>query len=210
MLRQLTLLSVVAALPAIGISYAFNGQQLLMKATTSLSSLLPPTLRANLDLFASGGPDVEAQMDGRIQSEGLLSSRFGMYGWPGQTFDYVVVGGGTAGLAIARRLSEDGTHSVAVIEAGGFYEIDGGNATEVPMYLFNYFLDNGYTKNPLFDWYQYTEPQPVGRPLVRYAEESQCAKTSVKGLANRSMFYMSGKTLGGSSARGAMLYHRYA
>ncbi len=48
-----------------------------------------------------------------------------------------------------------------MIEAGGFYEIEAGNATEVPMYLFNYFFDNGKVKNPLFDWYQYTVPQPV-------------------------------------------------
>lgn len=103
-------------------------------------------------------------LDGSIVAKDLLSSHFGMYGWPGQSFDYVIVGGGTAGLAMARRLSEDGTNSVAVVEAGGFYEIDGGNATEVPMYLFNYFFDNGKVKNPLFDWYQYTEPQPVRSP----------------------------------------------
>ncbi|KKK22281.1 hypothetical protein AOCH_000141 [Aspergillus ochraceoroseus] len=127
-------------------------------------------------------------MDGRIQARDLLSSHFGMYGWPGQSFDYVIVGGGTAGLALAHRLSEDGSNSVAVVEAGGFHEIEAGNATDVPMYLFNYFFDNGHVKNPLFDWYQYTEAQP--------------------GLANRKMFYMQGKTLGGSTARGAMLYHR--
>lgn len=37
-------------------------------------------------------------------------------------FDYVVVGGGTARLAVAYRLAEDGTNSVAVIEVGGFYD----------------------------------------------------------------------------------------
>ena len=109
-------------------------------------------LRSNRDV---------SQMDGRIQGRDLLSSHFGNYGWPGQSFDYVIVGGGTAGLVMAKRLSEDGFASVAVIEAGGFYEIDSGNATEVPMYLFNYFFDNGHVKNPLFDWYQYTTPQPV-------------------------------------------------
>lgn len=35
-----------------------------------------------------------------------------------QTFDYIILGGGTAGLALAGRLSEDGNVSVLVIEAG--------------------------------------------------------------------------------------------
>jgi hypothetical protein len=37
-------------------------------------------------------------------------------------FDYVIVGTGTASLGIAYRLAEDGTKTVAVLEAGGFYE----------------------------------------------------------------------------------------
>lgn len=37
------------------------------------------------------------------------------------TFDYVVVGGGTAGLTIASRLAEH-QYQVAVVEAGGYYE----------------------------------------------------------------------------------------
>ena len=41
-------------------------------------------------------------------------------GWDidGKSFDYVIVGGGTAGLVLANRLSADGSNSVAVIEAG--------------------------------------------------------------------------------------------
>jgi choline dehydrogenase-like flavoprotein len=36
----------------------------------------------------------------------------------GQTYDYVVVGGGTAGLAVAARLTENPDVKVAVLEAG--------------------------------------------------------------------------------------------
>lgn len=38
-------------------------------------------------------------------------------------FDYVIAGGGTAGLTLAARLSEDPSTSVAVIEAGTYYSI---------------------------------------------------------------------------------------
>lgn len=50
------------------------------------------------------------------------------------TLPDVVVGGGTAGLAVASRLAENGTYTVAVIEAGGFYEVENGNLTEIPAY----------------------------------------------------------------------------
>lgn len=151
MLRGWTLVAAMTGIPVIGIMAALPQSFL----SSTLGAI--PTLGG---LFNSN-TDEAAQLDGRIQAKDLLSSHFGAYGWPGQSFDYVIVGGGTAGLAMARRLSEDGSNSVAVIEAGGFYEIDAGNATEVPMYLFNYFFDNGHMKNPLFDWYQYTTPQPV-------------------------------------------------
>lgn len=39
------------------------------------------------------------------------------------SYDYVVIGGGTGGLAVAARLAESGNNSVAVIEAGGLYEM---------------------------------------------------------------------------------------
>jgi choline dehydrogenase len=55
------------------------------------------------------------------------------FGIPGKnaSYDYVIVGGGTGGLKIAARLAEDKNASVAVIEAGGFYQIDNGNGRSV-------------------------------------------------------------------------------
>lgn len=57
---------------------------------------------------------------------GLYSNSFGVPG-VNATYDYVIIGGGTAGLTIAARLAEDEEVSVAVIEAGGFYQIENGN-----------------------------------------------------------------------------------
>ena len=57
-----------------------------------------------------------------------------LFSVPGnQTFDYVIVGGGTAGLVLASQLLET-PFSVAVIEAGGFYEIDNGNVSQIPLF----------------------------------------------------------------------------
>jgi len=49
------------------------------------------------------------------------------------TYDFIVVGGGSAGLATASRLAES-NYTVAVVEAGGFYEIENGNTSVVPAY----------------------------------------------------------------------------
>jgi choline dehydrogenase len=39
------------------------------------------------------------------------------------TYDYVVIGGGTSGLAIAAKLAANSSVSVALVEASGYYEI---------------------------------------------------------------------------------------
>lgn len=43
------------------------------------------------------------------------------------TYDYVVIGAGTAGATIASRLAEQEGVSVAVIETGSFYQLANGN-----------------------------------------------------------------------------------
>ena len=115
----------------------------------------------------------------------LVSSFFGVP--TNATYDYVVVGAGTAGLAFASRLSGAGL-SVAVVEAGGFYEVDNGNLSVVPGYTTFYTGTDPSNYQPLIDWGINTTPQP--------------------GSADRILHYARGKTMGGSSARNYFLYHR--
>jgi choline dehydrogenase len=89
----------------------------------------------------------------------LVNSYFGIPG-NNATFDYVVVGGGTAGLTIATRLAQQ-DFSVAVIEAGSFYEIDNGNLSVVPAYAPFFTGADLQNFQPLIDWGFVTKPQPV-------------------------------------------------
>lgn len=111
------------------------------------------------------------------------------FGVPGvnATFDYIVVGGGTGGLTIASRLAADPSITVAVIEAGGFYEAE-GNTSVVPGYCTLYAGTDPADTNPSFDWNFVTVPQA--------------------GANNRRLHYARGKTLGGSSARNFLYFHR--
>lgn len=96
-----------------------------------------------------------------------------------QQFDYVIVGAGSAGCAVANRLSADGTTTVALLEAGGR---DRNPWIHVPV---------GYFKtihNPNTDWCYVTEPDP--------------------GLNGRSLKWPRGKVLGGSSSINGLLYVR--
>jgi choline dehydrogenase len=90
-----------------------------------------------------------------------LQPRNSVQGNPGSaTFDYVIVGGGTAGLAIAARLSKDGSRSVAVIEAGTYYETY-GNTSEIPLYDSAWTGKDPVDTNPNVDWDFVTTPQQV-------------------------------------------------
>lgn len=91
-----------------------------MKLSAALTGLgLLSTARALFDF------------DETLVASGLLGSHFGVPGIPGQ-YDYIVLGGGTAGLTIAKRLAEDKRYTVAVVEAGDFYQFTNGNNTQIP------------------------------------------------------------------------------
>ena len=107
------------------------------------------------------------------------------------TFDYIVIGGGTAGLTVATRLAEDTSCSwrVAVIEAGGFYEQDNGNLSVVPGYCTSFTGTDPDNVNPLVDWGFVTQPQT--------------------GVDNRRLHYTRGKILGGTSGTNYMYYQRW-
>lgn len=85
------------------------------------------------------------------------------------TFDYVIIGAGTAGLTVASRLAEHAL-SVAVIEAGGFYEVDSGNISVVPGYCTFYAGTDPKDTDPKIDWNFVTTPQaaclPADYPLT--------------------------------------------
>ena len=94
----------------------------LIQSVSCLATLLLPSSTAVDFAFNQQRPN----------GKPLVSSFFGIPG-NNATFDYVVVGGGTAGLALSTRLATAGL-SVAVIEAGGFYETDNSNLSVVPAY----------------------------------------------------------------------------
>ena len=106
---------------------------------------------------------------------------------------FEIIGGGTAGLVLANRLTEDPSISVAIVEFGSFYELDNGNVSQIPAEATQYssaeVVDGRpATPQPLVDWSFITEPQ--------------------SGLDERLIHYTQGKTFGGGSARNYMAYHR--
>lgn len=94
-------------------------------------------------------------------------------------FDYVVIGGGSAGCAVAARLSENPSVTVCLLEAGG-----NGRSflIDTPILL------AVTVPRPIHNWAFETVPQ--------------------SGLAGRTGYQPRGKALGGSSAINAMVYMR--
>ena len=123
----------------------------------SLIPIFGAFLALSFDVQSLPAPSTGKQeLDGRD----LLGSSFGVPG-SDQTFDYVVLGAGNAGLALAGRLAEDSSKSVAVIEAGSFYEIDNGNLSQIPADDIAFAGKDKNDFNPLIDWGFQTTPQAV-------------------------------------------------
>ncbi|KAJ0311602.1 hypothetical protein Brms1b_008192 [Colletotrichum noveboracense] len=109
-------------------------------------SLLNPILSA-----------VKAVLSGQGLVQGVLGVVEGALGTEA-TYGYVVVGGGTAGNAIGYRLAEAG-HSVAIIEAGIYYEIAKPVLGTTPAGDIIGIGSSIYDTVPTVDWAFQTEPQ---------------------------------------------------
>ena len=125
---------------------------------------------------ANGSANLLTFVDGSIGN--VLGTAFGEPG-TNATFDFVICGGGTAGLTMATRLASDPAISVAVIEAGGFYEIDNGNRSTVPGYA-NYYTGSDPNNYQPPSW---IGASPPSRRLYVYRMHQQqnistCIETS--------------------------------
>ena len=96
-----------------------------------------------------------------------------------ETFDYVIVGAGSAGCVLADLLTQDGRNTVLLLENGGSDRsvfIQMPTALSIPMNM------------PKYDWRFYTEPEPH--------------------LGGRKLHTPRGRVLGGSSSINGLVYVR--
>jgi choline dehydrogenase len=96
-----------------------------------------------------------------------------------ETYDFIIVGAGSAGCVLANRLSANPANKVLLLEAGGR---DNNPLFRLPMLMGKLF------QSGIYNWHYHTEPEPY--------------------LNGRSLYWPRGKALGGSSTINGMIYVR--
>jgi choline dehydrogenase len=114
---------------------------------------------------------LQSQSREKRQLTGLLGSLEGILGVD-QVFDYIVVGGGTGGLTVAKRLAEDSSVTVAVIEAGTLYEVGDPILLQTPAGDTT-FVGTAETL-PTVDWGFFTAPDPASNNIKRSYARGKC------------------------------------
>ncbi|UVC09874.1 choline dehydrogenase [Rhizobium sp. TH2] len=96
-----------------------------------------------------------------------------------KSYDFIIIGAGSAGCVLANRLSADPSHKVLLLEAGGR---DRNPLFRLPMLMGKLFHSG------LYNWHYHTEPEPY--------------------LNGRKLYWPRGKVLGGTSTINGMIYVR--
>ena len=124
-----------------------------------------------------------------------------------KSFDFIILGAGSAGCVLANRLSENTDYKVCLIEAGSK---DSDPRLHIPVGFA--FLGDGKGK---YNWGYETEPQKEFEKVVVTEPQREMVdsaggvhKVNAESLDHRRGYQPRGKTLGGSSSINAMLYVR--
>ena len=124
-----------------------------------------------------------------------------------KSFDFIILGAGSAGCVLANRLSENTDYTVCLIEAGSK---DSDPRLHIPVGFA--FLGDGKGK---YNWGYETEPQKEFEKVLVTEPQREMVdsaggvhKVNAESLDHRRGYQPRGKTLGGSSSINAMLYVR--